>query len=278
MVRIGKYSKTEELKQIWKYCYDDSEEYIDFFMEYMLGKIDAAVSIREEKAVGVMYLIPCKVFPADEKAYYWYAGGVLPEYRNKGVFLEIVDEILDFTHKMGRKSFCYAMPELQKFYQSKGLKWCYSKLEVEFRMHSRINDMKIKRRELNPGEYQALRNGFFSDIPHILWEKQFLYYAVLEKRFCGGIGDLLEIGKKKYGVLGEIWDNTLYIEESTFTYKEMNGISDYLCSLYGVKKIYAPFPIPLEKRGEMSVGKCERIYAGLGDIDFTDLWVSLTLL
>lgn len=277
MVHIGKYKNINELREIWKDCYDDSEEYIDFFMENMKNDIDMAVCIRDGKAVGVMYLLPCRVYPKGQKGYYWYAGGVLKEYRNKGVFSHIVEEILCFTNARGIKSFCFSMPELREFYHVKGLTNCYYKAKIELKKQKKEVDGKIIKSKLKPGEYGDLRNKYLSDIPHIKWEDEVLDYAVLEKRFCGGIGDLLETEGKQYGILGEIKQDTLYVEETTLKYIELEGMCDELCEMYGVDSIQVQLPITVNGT-EVLCDKFDKIYTGMGDIESGNLYISLILI
>lgn len=278
MVNIGKYDNVDELKEIWRKCYDDPEEYIDFFMENMLNNIEEAVCVMDGKAVGVIYLITCEVSDTGEKAYYWYAGGVLPEYRNKGVFSDIVDGILDFTHNRGCKSFCYSMPELEKFYNSKGLTENYYKLNVVLKKSGRVDVNNIKRRELKKGEYGTLRNTYLSYVPHIVWDDTFLDYAVMEKRFCQGVGDLLQIGENTYGILGDIKGNILNIEETTFSYGEIKHMCDELCSMYNVEELHVQFPVGMKEAENISEKECVSIYTGLGDVGTQGVCVSLILL
>lgn len=274
MVIIGKYNKTDELINIWKECYDDTLEYIDFFMKNMSENVKEAVYLIDNKAVGVMYLIPCMINNTGEKAFYWYAGGVIRKYRKRGVFSELVDAILQYSDRTGYKSFCYAMPQMREFYKNKGLVNEYYKSNTMIKKSG--NNCNISRRKLKKGEYLTLREEYFSGINYIEWNKKYLDYAAEEKRICGGIGDIITIEDKPYAVIGDIKDGILYIEETTIEEKVLCNISDSLCNMYNADGICVQTPINNDYMVDNVTE--EYIYSAMGNIESNDLYVSLTLL
>lgn len=274
MIFIGKYNKTDELINIWKECYDDTLDYIDFFIKNMSENVKEAVYLIDNKAVGVMYLIQCTINNTGEKAFYWYAGGVIKEYRKRGVFSELVDAILQYSDRTGYKSFCYAMPEMREFYKNKGLINEYYKSNRMIKKSG--NNCKIRRRKLKKGEYLTLREEYFSGINYIEWSRRYLDYAVEEKRICGGIGDIIIIEDKPYVVIGDIKDGILYIEETTIEEKVLCNIADSLCNMYNVDGICVQTPINKSYMVDNITEKC--IYSAMGNIESNDLYVSLTLL
>ena len=281
MIEIAGRDRIEELKDIWRVCFDDSEEYIDFFMEHAFDAAVAVAYICDEKAVGAAYLFPCVIGRAGTRAYYWYAIGVLPDYRKKGIFSEMVDFLLALGRREGRKSFCFAMPELRGFYSSKGLDQFYYSVEVHFgRTEDVLNlgtscDMPdgIQREELSAKEYGILRREAFLNRDYIRWEDDYLAYAIKEKRFCQGICDKLLAGNKTYAVIGEIQEQRLNIEETTMNCRELQAFSNQLCRLYGVSDIYAQIPDFF-----MYGTDYNRKFSGLGNMGAANVWIALTLL
>ena len=274
MIEISKSTRINELKEIWRKSFEDSEEYIEFFMQNAFENTIPVTCVRDGIAVGVIYMFECEEGYTGKKAYYWYAGGVLPEYRKTGVFREIVDYILEFTTKEGVGSFCYAMPELREFYMKSGMDRFYHSVNVKTEVDRGLTEHNIVCSELKAKEYKKLREKTFAGGSYIRWDEKYLEYVIREKKFCQGICDKLDIGGKSYVIVGDIRECCLYIEETTMNYDEFVRMSERLAALYGVQKINAHIP---EFMADDPVGESV-LFSGLGNMDSGNLWVSLTLL
>lgn len=274
MIEIAKSTRINELKEIWRKSFEDPEEYIDFFMQNAFENTIPVTCIRDGISVGVIYMFECEEGNTGKKAYYWYAGGVLPEYRKSGVFKEIVDYILKYTTNEGAISFCYAMPELREFYMKSGMDRFYHSVNIKIEMGKEVSEHNIVCSGLKVKEYKELRERTFAGGSYIRWDEKYLEYAIREKQFCHGICDKIDIGGKTYAIVGDVSECCLNIEETTMNYDELIGMAEQLAALYCIQKINARIPrFMIDK----SVREPE-IFSGLGNMDSGNFWISLTLL
>lgn len=274
MIEIAKEARIEQLKEIWRKCFDDPDEYIDFFMENAFNLSVPVVCVKDNVAVGVIYLFACEIGRTGKKAYYWYAGGVLPQYRKRGVFREIAEYILKFAGDEGALSFLYAMPGLRDFYKKSGLEETYYSFDIELETGNTKIKSGITRGELTAEEYIKLRDDAFGNKNFVRWDEPYLEYVLKEKKFCGGICDRLKMDEEVYALAGEIRDDILYIEETTMDYDKLTSLAEDLSVLYRVSKIHAHIP------GYMIGKNADKpeIISGVGNVNSDELWISLTLL
>lgn len=84
-LRKSRKGDEPELKNIWRICFGDSDEYINVFFEKIYIPGSAAVAETEEGHIcSAMYTLEAGV-SGGEKCGYLYALGTLPEYRGRGI-------------------------------------------------------------------------------------------------------------------------------------------------------------------------------------------------
>ncbi|MDL2265372.1 GNAT family N-acetyltransferase [Parabacteroides sp. OttesenSCG-928-G07] len=84
----------EQIKQLWKTCFDDSDEFIRFFFDQIYNEKNV-VSIKESgKVVSVMQILPYEmtwcntIIPVS----YVYAACTAPEMRNRGLMGKLIEK------------------------------------------------------------------------------------------------------------------------------------------------------------------------------------------
>ena len=102
MVVKGEKWMIQDLSRIWEVCFGDSQEYIRLFMERRFFTCEPLVWLEDRQVMGVVYLLPCLI--EGRKAYYGYAGGVLPQFRKRGIFENLLNyEAVGVGREDGRK-------------------------------------------------------------------------------------------------------------------------------------------------------------------------------
>ena len=276
-----------ELKRIWLDCYEDSEEYVDFFFANVPDRMQVIGAFEGEKLIGGVYLFPCQVTggkAADitgdryekRNAYYLYAGGVLSSYRRNHVYESICREIRSKLQKEDAGLLCYAKPCLRGFYEKMGLSCYYESIEMKWeRQKNEEGKEKYRcfREEIGAEELYQLRRQHFFKNAFLLWDREQLDYIVKEKKFCGGFADFFIVNRQKYVIIGEVKKGVLWIEETTMTPEELRRYGDDILSFYEAECLTVRFPV-----WETLSHSVQRVYSGMGNIAAKELWVSFTLL
>ncbi len=86
-----------KLKELWKICFGDSDEYINNFFENAYAPGRTLVSMCEGEVAGAAYLFPCEI--GGRRASYLYAGGVFPHFRRRGIYEEMMHSWADWCRE-----------------------------------------------------------------------------------------------------------------------------------------------------------------------------------
>ena len=130
MVVAGEPWMIPALSRIWEICFGDSPEYIRFFMERRFPTCQSFVWLEQGEPVGVVYLLPSLL--QGKQSFYSYAGGVLPEYRNRGIFRKIF-HFFKMSQISFNKNFLEASKKVEVFHL----------LFDKYRQNQRINGIML---------------------------------------------------------------------------------------------------------------------------------------
>lgn len=117
-VRQPETHNVHALKNIWKVCFGDTDEYINTFFEKGFKPEYSLVALYDYKPVGMLYLLPA-LLEHKGKEYigqYVYAVGVKPEYRNMGVMRALEAKAVEQA-KAAELSFLTLIPKNESFYK-----------------------------------------------------------------------------------------------------------------------------------------------------------------
>lgn len=111
-------SDKQQIYNLWKKTFGDSETVIDRFFESVLAFENVILCCDGEKAVSMLSLMPAKIVSADGQksdAYCVYAAATDEEYRKRG----IMSKLLDFSAELAAErnaDFLFLHPANEKLY------------------------------------------------------------------------------------------------------------------------------------------------------------------
>lgn len=223
MIQFADKTMIEDLKLIWKECFHDPDEYINFFFENYFGVMTTLVYCIDQKPVSMLTLMPANLHTLDSvtKVNYIYAVATLPICQGKGYsskLLEYVNVI------MNESTFLQpATNQLQQFYQRNGYQVSINRFIMNF-SDITIHQSELEAATLNPNYdvrelhqedskiYSSIRNSFFEQAGYIAWEDNVIAYAIRENEFTGGKTLLIN---NEYILMYRAYDGVLYIREYT---------------------------------------------------------------
>lgn len=242
-IRFARRDEIELLSEIWKTCFNDSEEYISLFYTKNFDRIAVPVYCVNGKPVSMMHILDSKfVFPGGyQDARLLYAGGTLPEYRGRGFFRELLINACRMADAEGFAAFFKpATASLEKFYTS----------EFDFRPDSYFRLVTVIPSdtahavfgEISYREYNRLRNEAFSDIAHAEWSDGHIRWCAEENAYFSGKTLSVRLDGTEHFLMGYPCDNTLIINETDLSPDGLRRISGSLCKLFGTELIKAYLP------------------------------------
>lgn len=236
-ITLAEESHIPYLKNIWKVCFGDSDEYIDFFFDNRFKTCFAVTVLHNNLPIAGVYLLPVKAYEYGvlKSGFYVYAVGILPQYRGKGIYAYIHSKIYDYI--AGKNMFmilCPANGQLCEFYKSLGF---MENAYVNEIIHSLNNtDRKYQVCELKVKEYESLRKTYTNDKEPILWDLEALEYALKENKFTGGENLLIEYNGRKIFALVRKNQSFLTITESNAESGARQDLTDFLCMRFNTDK------------------------------------------
>lgn len=194
MIRKARFSDRRYLFDIWKNCFGDSKEYIEFFLENGFSKDNCLIWDEGGKPVSMLHLRMGEYIPSDNEFFknynlsvmYIYAAATLPEFQNHGIMSALINAVNRIATEKGYL-FTFLLPG------NEGLYNYYSKLGY-------ITSFQIKKAVLSREDlitFSALNNysgvgasiaeqrkSFF--VPSVKWNDKELSYAIKEWQLVSG--------------------------------------------------------------------------------------------
>lgn len=123
-IRPAVKGEVTQQKEIWKLCFGDSDEYVDFFYSYLYKEEDTMLLLENGKICGMLTLLPIKIHNGQEilNSVMLYAIATHPQYQNRG----FATGLMDYTYQYIREKniFCAVLvpanQQLFDFYYQKG--------------------------------------------------------------------------------------------------------------------------------------------------------------
>ena len=238
MIKIIKANKTHinELKKIWKVCFGDSDEYIDFFFENRFDTCHCISVICDDEVAGGAYLLPVTACEYGEikKGFYGYAIGVLPQYRGNGLYAMIDSYIENYILQNNMfYILCPANEKLCSYYKSLGF------TENAFTTKETIRfsgeNIHLEAVELIASDCMSMRNEFFDNI--IYWDENAIEYVLRENIFTGGENLKIFFDNNTFYLIVRRYDNCITVTESNICENYRQKITDFLCTKYNTNDV-----------------------------------------
>lgn len=194
----------EQIKLIWKTCFEDEDKYIEFYLKNRFETENMLVIHKDGKPVSMASFLPIQLRQGEEwiPAKYVYAVGTLPQYRGKG----LAAEILQYGFEKYEEPLLLqpASEELKKYYERLGFINSFEKREWEIPENrdavliglSGYGDVEAAaelvaaeqpdEKPLTAEEYKEIRDAHFDGEGYVSWGEEAIGYALAENEFCGG--------------------------------------------------------------------------------------------
>lgn len=175
----------DEMKQLWKECFKDSDSYIDFYYKKRFQKENTLVCFVDGRVASMMTMLPAKIQKNGiyEPIRYIYAVATKEEYRKRGYARKLLEE----GQRIIKEPFILIPAEESLFfyYKALGFKTNFS-LTVQ---KKRKEDIFWDNREIRiaqAAEYKEIRDRKFQKEGYIKWGEEAIFYAIEENRLLGG--------------------------------------------------------------------------------------------
>lgn len=251
MIRHASFADRSAIFNIWRICFGDSAEYINFFLNHGFEADSCLVIEKENRVVSMLHILNAeyrtfsKVFPVQ----YIYAAATLPAYQGRG----LMPRLLEAAEKGGAANGCaftWLLPgsgSLYNYYAKYGYKTAFyvKKAQTARDVLQKIaltNLENIKENPTNKDMYDLRQEHFY---PAVMWSRREFDYALSEHKFTGG--EILRFGSS-YALCREI-NGTVEVRETTGSIGETAAV---LISRYDnhnftfIVPNYSEVPFPAE--------------------------------
>lgn len=183
-VRLAQKGEIERQKEIWKLCFGDSDEYIDFFYTNLYKADAAMVLLQDEEISAMLTMIPIKIVAPDNQSLsstMLYAIATHPEYRHRG----FATQLIAFTHRYleaEKSKFSVLVPadkQLFEFYRKLGYTEAFYIRELQITLENfsgLIKGVACTFASITPEEYNRRRNKLLSGHLYISYSNKEIAY------------------------------------------------------------------------------------------------------
>ncbi|HZJ78644.1 MAG TPA: GNAT family N-acetyltransferase [Clostridia bacterium] len=192
MIDFAKKSDIPALSELWKMCFGDTDEYIEFFMKNRFVPVKTLVKKVDEKIISMLFLLDGEVKIHGEifSSIYIYAAGTNTEFRKKGYMEELIDWAKAIA-KGKSVDFISLVPsneQLFSYYSKFGFKESFKRKEITLsRKQLKAISVESAQSGLPCAEnVLKLRNSVLSFYDSFLWDEFAINYALKEHNITQG--------------------------------------------------------------------------------------------
>ena len=249
-IRLAAKQEIPELCKIWKTCFNDSEEYIEYFYKENFDSIRTYIYCADGMPVSMVHIFDAVICDGNRshKAMYAYAGGTLPEYRHNGYFEAVMRHVQN-TAVTGREIlFFKPAPHLISYYRFLG---CVNGSFFRIVTFSPEENQTYAFADISETEYNRLRDSAFSGTAYVKWSDDYIRWCIYENAFFSGRTLKTVINGKEHFILVYPEGDILVINETDMSLSELKQVGSSLCSLFGKNRIKAYIPGSCEEGEEI---------------------------
>lgn len=200
MIQFGSKEMVPQMKEIWKECFGDPDDYIDFYFTHRYRDENTLIWREKGRALGMLTMFPCSLKQGDNlyNGRYVYAVATHPSAQGRGVSTRLLDgmHLILIGKRMDFSVLVPAGEKLFSFYEKRGyqkdITMTLCKEQPEFEQGT--DSWTVQPLELAP--FVFLRSRLFPE-GCIQWGGLHLRYLLEEQKITGGEALLLSHGPKK---------------------------------------------------------------------------------
>lgn len=242
-----------EIAQIWKNCFGDAEDYIEFYMDNRMTEDNMLVVYEDGRIVSMASFLPARYLcdGVYEDVRYVYAVATLPEYRRKGY----AGRILQFAQEYYKQPLILAPAEesLVRYYEEMGFKRAFPDTrasvmqDIEALALPEIEQEEILMTPVSAKEYVQIRDESCAREGYVSWDEAAVSYVM---ELCARYGgQALRVHSREEEepqndiLLYQIEDDTLVIVETSMETEKLKDAVQLLMKKTGMHKVvYGQMP------------------------------------
>ena len=100
MIRTAAPGMERELRCLWQTCFGEPARPVNLYLRNVFRPENCLVSLCGDRVASALHLLPCRIQLPDGKtapAHYVYAVATFPEFRGRGLVLELLPAVLYST-------------------------------------------------------------------------------------------------------------------------------------------------------------------------------------
>lgn len=160
MVRLATIKDTSQVKDLWRNCFDDTKEFIDFYFDECYEAKNTLVIFDGHKLCSSLQLRPYEIMIRETRFKVYYIVGVAtwPEYRKRGYVTKLIKHAGKIMDERGYY-ISILLPFDYSFYRRYGWEVCYDLL------HYVDLDLKVSKLDINSNDFFSISPG--GDLRHL---------------------------------------------------------------------------------------------------------------
>ena len=169
LVRYAKKDEIDDIKNIWNYCFNDEESFVEYYFNNKYNNNNTIVACENEDIVSSLQLNQYKI-KLDNKEYetsYIVGVSTFPQVRGRGYMKKIMEYSLNELYRKNQL-VSILMPIDYRLYRKYGYEHCYDQLEYDIDIDALKNFKLIgrlyKADETHIDDLISINNLFLNDV------------------------------------------------------------------------------------------------------------------
>lgn len=223
-IRLAQIGDIPRQKEIWKLCFGDSDQYIDFYYANRYKAEDTMLLLTGGEIACMLTMVPIETIGSDQRriaAVMLYAIATHPHYQRR----VLATQLIDYTHNYLRykeKVFSLlvpSQPQLFDFYGQQGYQPGFYIREIIFTREKierwdAVATEPSQAAQLGPHEYNQLRNEQLRGRLYVAYaDEEIAYQAQLSRQFGGDLFAISIGAERGCAVLERLPANQVFIRE-----------------------------------------------------------------
>jgi len=236
LIRYAKKDEINDIKNIWNYCFNDEESFVDYYFKNKYNNNNTIVVCEDEDIVSSLQLNQYKI-RLDNKEYetsYVVGVSTFPQVRGRGYMKKIMEYSLNELYRK-KQLVSILMPIDYRLYRKYGYEHCYDQLEYNIDIESLKNFKLIgrlyKADETHIDDLININNLFLNDVNgNTVRDKD--YYINLFKEIESENGHIYvyKDGSYKGYVIYFLNGDNMFVRE--LFYKDLDSLKSILKFIY----------------------------------------------
>lgn len=193
--RLAQTGEIDQLKELWRLCFGDPEDYIDLYFANRYKNEDTCILLKNNEISAMLTMLPVKTVFKDHSSIdtaMLYAIGTHPSCQNKGFATQLMDFSNQYlrTNKYGLSILVPARKELFAYYRRRGYQDGFyiretflNRIDVDCLPIDKQFNCEIQ--SATPEDYNRIRNSHLKGRLYISYLDQDIIYQKKLSQYSG---------------------------------------------------------------------------------------------